>query len=73
MSELEQFLILAKTQKGRALDMMIQQVISHKKIFTFGELLAIPRYLPCVNKRYVFLFVMSYVTELRVYMIMPLP
>lgn len=40
--ELEQFCILAKTQKGRAVQALIQQVIGNKKIFVFGELLDLP-------------------------------
>jgi len=40
--ELEQFCILAKTQKGRAVQALIQQVISNKKIMVFGELLDLP-------------------------------
>ncbi|KAJ1435281.1 hypothetical protein B484DRAFT_446125 [Ochromonadaceae sp. CCMP2298] len=42
MAELEQFCILAQTQRNRACVALIQQVISHKKIFVFGELLAMP-------------------------------
>ena len=41
-SELEQFCILAKAQKGRACAALIQQVLSSSKIFAFGELLAVP-------------------------------
>lgn len=41
-AELEQFCILAKNQKGRACAALIQQVISHKKIYVFRELLEIP-------------------------------
>jgi COP9 signalosome complex subunit 7 len=41
-SELEQFCILAKAQKGRACAALVQQVLSSRKIFTFGELLSIP-------------------------------
>ena len=37
----EQFLILAKNQKGRALEALVQQVLNNKKIFVFGELLAL--------------------------------
>lgn len=39
--DIEQYLILAKGQRGRALQVLIGQVLSHKKIFTFGELLAL--------------------------------
>ena len=38
---IEQFCILASSQKGRACAGVINQVISHKKIFNFGELLEI--------------------------------
>ena len=41
-AELEQFCILARTLKGRACVALIQQVLSHSKIFYFGELLAVP-------------------------------
>jgi hypothetical protein len=41
-AELEQFCILARTLKGRACVALIQQVLSHNKIFYFGELLALP-------------------------------
>jgi len=37
--ELEQFCILAKSQKGRACAAVIQQVLGNKKVFVFGELL----------------------------------
>jgi len=39
---LEQFCILARTQRSRACAALIQQVLSHRKIFTFGELLSMP-------------------------------
>lgn len=39
---MEQFCILASTQKGRACAALIQQAISHRKLFNFGELLEIP-------------------------------
>lgn len=39
---LVQFLVLAKGAKGAACVALIQQVLSHKKIFVFGELLAMP-------------------------------
>ena len=42
MAELKQFCILASKQKGRACAALIQQVISNKKIFNFGELLSMP-------------------------------
>ena len=44
MSEevLVQFLVLAKGAKGAACVALIQQVLSHKKIFVFGELLSMP-------------------------------
>ncbi len=42
MAELEQFCLLAKAQKGRACAALVQQVLSHKKIFHFAELLEIP-------------------------------
>ncbi|CAM9351081.1 unnamed protein product, partial [Heterosigma akashiwo] len=37
---LEQFCLLAKTQKGRACVALIHQVLNNPKIFVFGELLA---------------------------------
>lgn len=40
MAELKQFCILASKQKGRACAALIQQVISNKKIFNFGDLLS---------------------------------
>lgn len=39
---LVQFLVLSKTAKGAACVALIQQVLSNKKIFVFGELLAMP-------------------------------
>jgi hypothetical protein len=42
MSDLEQFCIIAKTQKGRACAAIIQQVLNNKKIYLFNELLSIP-------------------------------
>uniref|UniRef100_A0A4W5LD57 Uncharacterized protein n=1 Tax=Hucho hucho TaxID=62062 RepID=A0A4W5LD57_9TELE len=36
---LEQFTLLAKTARGRACMALIQQVLSNKKLFVFGELL----------------------------------
>ena len=36
---LEQYLILAKTAKGKACEALIMQAISHPKTFVFGELL----------------------------------
>eukprot|EP00903_Cladosiphon_okamuranus_P009562 g9104.t1 len=44
MSEegLVQFLVLAKGAKGAACVALIQQVLSNKKLFVFGELLAMP-------------------------------
>jgi len=42
MDELEQFCILAKSQKGRACAALIQQVLGSRKIFVFGELLYVP-------------------------------
>jgi len=41
-TELLQFCILARTQKGRACAALVQQVIAHRKIFVFGDLLDIP-------------------------------
>lgn len=38
---ISQFCTLAESQKGNACVLLIQQVISHKKIFAFGELLEI--------------------------------
>lgn len=42
MADIYQFIKLAESQKGRACAALINQVLNHKKIFTFGELLAIP-------------------------------
>jgi len=42
MNELNQFCILASSQKGLALTALIQQVLNSKKIYNFGELLSIP-------------------------------
>lgn len=39
---LVQFLVLAKGAKGAACVALIQQVLSSKKLFVFGELLAMP-------------------------------
>lgn len=39
---LVQFLVLAKAAKGAASVALIQQVLSSKKIFVFGELLSMP-------------------------------
>lgn len=39
---LVQFLVLAKGAKGAACSALIQQVLNNKKIFVFGELLAMP-------------------------------
>jgi hypothetical protein len=39
---IEQFCILAKTAKGRACTALIQQVLTDKRVFVFGELLALP-------------------------------
>lgn len=39
---LSQFLVLAKGAKGAACGALIQQVLNNKKIFVFGELLAMP-------------------------------
>jgi COP9 signalosome complex subunit 7 len=41
-SGLEQFCLLAKTAKARACVALVQQVLAEKKIFVFGELLAMP-------------------------------
>eukprot|EP00608_Synchroma_pusillum_P004456 CAMPEP_0198419916 /NCGR_PEP_ID=MMETSP1452-20131203/516_1 /TAXON_ID=1181717 /ORGANISM="Synchroma pusillum, Strain CCMP3072" /LENGTH=228 /DNA_ID=CAMNT_0044140055 /DNA_START=27 /DNA_END=709 /DNA_ORIENTATION=+ len=38
----EQFCLLAKTARGRACAALIQQVLASKKVFVFGELLAMP-------------------------------
>lgn len=39
---LVQFLVLAKGAKGAACVALIQQVLTSKKLFVFGELLAMP-------------------------------
>ena len=46
---LVQFLVLAKGAKGAACVALIQQVLSSKKLFVFGELLAMPN-VQAVNK-----------------------
>ena len=40
--EIEKFLILAKGKTGQAAAMVIDQVLSAKDIFVFGEFLALP-------------------------------
>lgn len=40
-SHIEQFLILAKNQKSKALETIIEQVLSHPNIFVFGEFLTL--------------------------------
>ena len=40
--ELEQFLIVARAQRGRACAALIQQILGNKKIFHFGELISTP-------------------------------
>lgn len=42
MNEIQQFCILARTQKSRACSALVQQVLSHRKIFLFSELLSVP-------------------------------
>eukprot|EP01083_Nonionella_stella_P094379 264741_1 len=39
---LEQFCVLAKTTKGKAVVALIQEVLKHPEIFVFGELLNLP-------------------------------
>jgi hypothetical protein len=39
---IEQFVILAKTAKGRACTALIQQILGDKRVFVFGEILAAP-------------------------------
>jgi len=36
---IQQFVILSKTASGKACEQLINQVLSHKSIFQFGELL----------------------------------
>jgi len=50
--ELAQFVILAKDQKGRALEALIHQVLSNRKIFVFGELLELPSVQCLVDTEY---------------------
>lgn len=38
-SQIEQFLILAKGQKAKALETIIDQILSHPSIYVFGEFL----------------------------------
>jgi len=40
--ELEQFLIVARAQRGRACAALIQQILGNRKVFHFGELLSTP-------------------------------
>jgi hypothetical protein len=40
--ELQQFVLLARSARGPACAALIRQVISHPKVFVFGELLAVP-------------------------------
>jgi len=41
-TELEQFCVVARSQKDRACAAIIQQVLKDKRIYVFGELLSIP-------------------------------
>jgi hypothetical protein len=41
-TEIEQFCALAKTQRGRACAALVQQVLNHKRVFNFADLLEIP-------------------------------
>ncbi|CEM34150.1 unnamed protein product [Vitrella brassicaformis CCMP3155] len=41
-SAVEQFILLGKTVKGKALEALITQVLEHPGVFTFGELLELP-------------------------------
>ena len=38
-SKMEQYVVLAKTAKGKSLEMLIQEVLSSSEIWNFGELL----------------------------------
>ena len=40
--DLEQFCILAGSQKGLACSALVQQALSSRRVFVFGELLALP-------------------------------
>eukprot|EP00347_Sterkiella_histriomuscorum_P022223 403331239 len=40
--QIEQFLILAKGQKSKALETIIDQILSHQHVFVFGEFLSLP-------------------------------
>jgi COP9 signalosome complex subunit 7 len=51
-AELQQFCILAKTQKSRACSALVQQVLSHRKIFLFGELLSVPSVISLNNSEF---------------------
>lgn len=42
MSEIQQFCILAQSQKGRACAALIEQALSNRRLFFYEELLAIP-------------------------------
>ena len=53
-TELEQFCILAKNQKGRACAALIQQVISNRKIFVFSELLQVQSVVAVIYIIYLF-------------------
>jgi hypothetical protein len=39
---IEQYLILAKNQKAKALETIIDQILTHQGIFVFGEFLSLP-------------------------------
>eukprot|EP00747_Dinoflagellata_sp_TGD_P194038 gnl/TRDRNA2_/TRDRNA2_60977_c0_seq1.p1 gnl/TRDRNA2_/TRDRNA2_60977_c0~~gnl/TRDRNA2_/TRDRNA2_60977_c0_seq1.p1 ORF type:complete len:266 (-),score=64.14 gnl/TRDRNA2_/TRDRNA2_60977_c0_seq1:121-918(-) len=41
-SALNQFVVLAQTQQGKAVEEMVKQVLGHSNIFVFGELLDCP-------------------------------
>ncbi len=41
MSELDQFCVVASSQKGLSLVSLISQVLQNRKIFVFGELIAL--------------------------------
>ena len=39
---IEKFLIIAKNQKGKAIETIIEQVLSDPHIYVFGEFISLP-------------------------------
>lgn len=54
-SALQQYCVLAKSSKGKAVTALIQQVISAPNVFVFGELIDMPnvkQVLTCLPRKY---------------------